>query len=290
MIALRVLQGIFIAFTVVILIMFIIDYRKNKETDVTFRQQLGNYVIGFVTNFFDTLGIGSFAPTMAAFKLTKLVPDNLIPGTLNVGDSIPVILEALLFITVIEVETLTLTLMLAGGVLGALIGVKFAKTLPLNGIRSTMAIGLLVAAVLMICSKLGWIPPGGEAIGLTGTKLVIAVVSNFVLGLLLPLGIGNYAPCMVIVYLLGMSPAVAFPIMMGSGAIVLCASSIRFIPAGYYHRKASLGLMAAGVIGVCIAAFIVKSLPLNILQWLVIVVVLYTSVMMFREVLKKKKE
>ncbi|MDR1017461.1 MAG: sulfite exporter TauE/SafE family protein [Lachnospiraceae bacterium] len=283
---LRAIQGVFIIFVIAILIMFFKDYGKNKEKDVNGKQMAGNYFIGFITNFFDTLGIGSFAPTMALFKLTKLVPDRLIPGTLNVGDSIPVILEAFIFITVIKVETITLVLMLAAGVLGGFLGVKFCKELPERGIRSTMAIGLLIAAILMVCSKFGWIPAGGTAIGLTGVKLVIGVVANFILGCLLPLGIGNYAPCMVIVYLLGMSPAVAFPLMMGSGAIVLCASSIRFIPAGYYHRKASWGLISAGIIGVLIAAYIVKSLPLSALQWLVILVITYTSIQMFYQVLK----
>lgn len=287
---LRVVQGLLVISMVVILIMFLLDYRKNREKDVTFGRQMVNYIIGFVTNFFDTLGIGSFAPTMAAFKLTKNVPDRLIPGTLNVGDSLPVMLEALLFITVIEVETVTLVSMLTAGVIGAVVGVKFSKELPERGIRTTMAFGLLIAGVLMLCTKFGWIPSGGTAIGLTGVKLVIGVASNFVLGLLLPLGIGNYAPCMVIVYMLGMSPTIAFPIMMGSGAFVLVASTIRFIPTGNFHRKASFGLMIPGLVGVVIAAYIVKSLPLDVLQWLVIVVVLYTCVTMFRQVMSKKEE
>ncbi len=278
------IQAVLVAFAIAIVMLFIKDYRANKELNVSRNHEIANYMIGFVTNFFDTLGIGSFAPTMAAFKLTKLVPDNLIPGTLNVGDSLPVIVEALLFITVIKVEAMTLVPMLLAGVAGAVIGVKFARQLPLRGIRSTMAIGLFLAALLMFCGKVGWIPGGGDAVGLEGTKLMAAVASNFILGVLLPLGVGNYAPCMVIVYLLGMSPTVAFPIMMGSGAIVLCASSVRFIPTGYYHRKAAIGLLVGGIPGVCVAAYIVKSLPLNVLQWLVIAVVLYTSLTMFKQV------
>ena len=40
-------------------------------------------LIGFVTNFFDTLGIGSFATTTTLYKLTQMVPDERLPGTLN---------------------------------------------------------------------------------------------------------------------------------------------------------------------------------------------------------------
>lgn len=287
---LMIIQLLLVIALIGILIIFAIDFKKNKEDGYPLKRQIVNYVIGFITNFFDALGIGSFAPTMAAFRLTKNVPDRLIPGTLNVGCSIPVILEAILFITVIKVEIITLVSFLIAGVIGAVIGVKFSTILPERGIRTTMAIGLLVAGILMLSSKFGFIPGGGEEIGLSGIKLIIGVSANFILGMLLPLGIGSYAPSMVIIYLLGLSPAVAFPVMMGSGAFVLAASTTRFIPVGNYHKKASWALMSAGVIGVIIAVYIVKSLPLAALQWLVIFVVLYTSATMFYQVIKKDKE
>src|SRR4051812_6482909 len=45
--------------------------------------------IGAGTNFFDTLGVGSFAPTASLFRLLGVVPDRLIPGTMNVGHALP---------------------------------------------------------------------------------------------------------------------------------------------------------------------------------------------------------
>ncbi len=291
LILLKTLQGIFLILGIVIVVMFLRDYRINKEQGVTRNQTIANYTIGFVTNFFDALGIGSFATTMAAFKLTKMVPDKLIPGTLNVGDSLPVVVEALLFITVIKVEAVTLVAMLVSCIAGAIVGVRFAETLPLRGIRTTMAVGLFLAALLMFCSKVGWIPGGGDAVGLEGTQMMLAMAGNFILGAILPLGIGNYAPCMVIVYMLGLSPAVAFPIMMGSAALALSTSTIRFIASGaFFHRKVAAGLLFGGVPGVCVAVYIVRSLPLDILQWLVIAVVLYTSITMFRQVFAVRKK
>jgi len=290
MIVLRVIQGVLAAFTAAIAVMFGKDYSKNKETDVSKGRMGLFYGIGFITNFFDTLGIGSFAQTLAMYKLSKTVKDKLIPGTHHVGDSIPVIIEAFLFITVIQTETITLASMLACGMLGGFTGVKFAKDLPVRGIRLTMGFGLLVAAVLMLLSKFGVMPIGGDAVGLSGGKLILACVLNFVLGVLLPLGVGNYAPCMVIVYLLGMAPSTAFPIMMGTGALVLCATTVRFIPAAIYHRKAALGLIVGGIPGVLIAAFIVKSMPISILQWLVIIVVLYGSYTLLKQAFGKNEE
>ena len=65
-------------------------------------------LLGFITNFFDTLGIGSFAPTTAAFRARRLVRDELIPGTLNIGHTPPTIVQAVIYITVIAVDRLTL--------------------------------------------------------------------------------------------------------------------------------------------------------------------------------------
>jgi uncharacterized membrane protein YfcA len=113
-----------------------------------------------------------------------------------------------------------------------------------------------------------------------GLKLMIAVGGNFLLGALMSLGIGLYAPCMILVSLLGMNPTAAFPIMMGSCAFLMPIGSLRFIRERAYSLRAALGLAIGGIPGVLIAAYVVKSLPLYAVRWLVIVVVLYTAVTM----------
>jgi uncharacterized membrane protein YfcA len=92
---------------------------------------------------------------------------------------------------------------------------------------------------------------------------------------------------MALVYALGMNPRAAYPIMMGSCALLMPWASLKFIKEASYDPKAAIGLTGLGIIGVLIAAYIVKSLPLNVLKWVVVVVILYTSVMMFRSVKKK---
>lgn len=242
--------------------------------------------IGFVTNFFDTLGIGSFAPTTALLRTFKQTKDRIIPGTLNVSCTIPVIAEAFIFIKVIDVEPITLISMLASATIGAWVGAGVVSKLPEKKVQFTMSIALFITAFLMLAGQMNWFPGGGEAIGLAGSKLIIANVANFVLGALMTAGIGLYAPCMALVYLLGMSPRVAFPIMMGSCAFLMPVASIKFIKEGAYDRRASMGITIGGIVGVIIAAYIVKSLPLNILKWLVIGVILYTSITMMKSALK----
>ncbi|SHJ87861.1 Sulfite exporter TauE/SafE [Geosporobacter subterraneus DSM 17957] len=262
------------------------DLSKNKvslESETSFAT---SSAIGFTTNFFDTLGIGSFAPTTALLRGFKQIQDRVIPGTLNVSCTIPVVAEAFIFITVIEVEPVTLIGMLAAATLGAWLGAGIVSNLPEKKIQMGMAVALLITASLMFSGMMGWMPGGGDAIGLSGGKLIIAIVANFILGALMTLGIGMYAPCMALVYFLGMSPAVAFPIMMGSCAFLMPVASVKFVREGSYNRKASLAIAIFGLLGVFIAAYIVKSLPLNVLRWLVIGVILYTSMTMFKSASK----
>jgi uncharacterized membrane protein YfcA len=238
--------------------------------------------IGFVTNFFDTLGIGSFAPTTAIFKLKGLVRDENIPGTLNVGHTLPTLTQALIFIAIVSVDIWTLVLMIAAAVLGSWVGASVVSGWPRRNIQIGMGLALLVAATLFLLTIFGIAPGGGDALALSGTRLAIGLGVNFLLGALMEVGVGLYAPCMILVSLLGMSERTAFPIMMGSCAFLMPIGSLKFIRSERYSLRASLGLGIGGVPAVLIAAFIVKSLPLLYLRWLVVVVVLYAAISMLR--------
>ncbi|HHW95406.1 MAG TPA: TSUP family transporter [Mogibacterium sp.] len=250
-----------------------------------------NSVVGFVANFLDTLGIGSFATSSAAFKFAKSVRDVHIPGTLNVGDTFPVCLEAFLFFGFVEVETVTLLLMLAAAIVGSIIGARFVNNLNAQGVRLAMGIGLFLLGIVMALRQLGVGPFGvsGDALALTGAKLVIGVVVNFILGGLMCIGVGLYAPCIALVSVLGMNIGAAFPIMMGSCAFLMAfGNGPQFVKANRYDMVATLCQMGAGAIGVLVAYFLVKSMPLNVLFWVVLVVVFITSIMFFRDYAKGK--
>ena len=254
--------------------------RARRAPGSRLRPPLADVAIGAVTNFFDALGIGSFAPTTAAFKLFRRVPDELIPGTLNVGHALPTMIQAMIFIAVVDVEPVTLVSMIAAAALGAWLGVGVVARAPRRAIQLAMGVALLAAAALFLAAVLGLMPAGGEARGLTGGKLAFAVGANFVLGALMMLGIGLYAPCLILVSLLGMSPLTAFPIMMGSCAFLMPVGGARFVTAGRYSLPAALALVIGGLPAVLVAAYLVKSLPLDWLKVLVVVVVVYAALSM----------
>src|SRR3984957_1231965 len=257
-----------------------LERRRRSAPSPTPPAMAWDVIIGFVTNFFDALGIGNFAPTTAAFKLLKRIPDEEIPGTLNAGHAVPVLIEALIFIAAVAVDFTTLLGMILASVVGAWFGAGIVARLPRRAVQIGMGIALLAAATLFLAANLHWMPGGGESLGLTGGALIFAIGVNCVLGALMTLGVGLYAPCLILISLLGMSPLAAFPIMMGFCALLMPVAAVRFIKACRYNLRASVALSIGGVPGVLIAAYILKSLPLLWLRWLVVVVVTYAALTM----------
>ena len=246
------------------------------------RPGLADIAIGIVTDFLDTLGIGSFAPTTALFKFRGKPADELIPGTLNVGHTASAFLETVLFVTAVTVEPVLLACMVASATAGAWLGAGLVSRLPRRTIQLFMGVALLVAAFFFVLKNLGAFPPGGTAFALAGWRFALAVGVSFVLGALMCIGIGNYAPLMIMLALLGMHPLAAFPIMMTSDGILQPVASLAFFRSGRFAHGPSLGLIIGGVVGVLIAFYIVKQLPLTAMRWLVIVVVSYAAVSMLR--------
>ena len=265
------------------------DLANNKYRFENQTSFLITSIIGFITNFFDTLGIGSFAPLTALLRGFKQIEDKLIPGTLNVSVTIPVMIEAFVFITIIKVEKITLFLMIVAAIIGSAIGAGILSKLSEKLIQRLVGIALIITAFLLLSGQMGWIKElgVGKAIGLTGIKLINAVLVNIAVGAFQAAGIGMYAPSMALVYLLGMSPAVAFPLMMASSAFALPSASIRYIKEQAYNRKAAITITLSGSVGVLIAAFIVKSLDVYVLTWLVIIVIIYTGITLIKSGFKQ---
>jgi uncharacterized membrane protein YfcA len=244
------------------------------------RHTLFHAVIAFVCTFFDVLGIGNFAPTTSAFKFRGSVLDEQIPGTLNVGYALPTIAQAFIFIALVKVDVTTLTLMISAAVLGAWLGAGIVARLPRRRIQIGMGAALLAAAALMVLKQLDLIPAGGEALALRGPSLWLGLAAMFCLGALMTLGIGLYAPCLILVSLLGMNETTAFPIMMGSCAFLMPVGGIRFIREGSYSSRTALILTLGGLPAVVLATTLVTSLPLKYVRWVVVVAVSCAALMM----------
>src|SRR5690606_11943604 len=236
---------------------------------------------GFVANFLDTLGIGSFATTTASYKSWQLVPDEQIPGTLNVGHAVNPVVQSFLFMTAVQVEARTLVLMIAAACAGAWLGAGLVSGMSRRGVQIGMGTALLGASLVVIAQIFN-LAPSGDALALSGTRLGIGLVGNFVLGALMTLGVGLYAPCMVLVSVLGMNPLAAFPIMMGSCAFLMPVASLQFIRRDAYNLRASLGLALGGPLACLLAFPLVVYMPTLLLRVLVLVVILYASITMLR--------
>ena len=241
-------------------------------------------ILGAVTNFFDTLGIGSFAPTMAWFKFRRLVPDRLIPPTMLVGHALPTLAQAAIFLVLLGVQVDPVLLLgcavalLAGGLAGAPLVAKA----PLRLVQATVGLALALAAALYAASNLDLMPAGGTAGSLPLPLTAVAVAASFVMGVLLNFGIGHYAPTLALLSLLGMDPRLCFPVMAFGGAVTVAGASARHIKVGEIDLRIVIGMAIGGVVGVLVAAFIVKSMPMEMLRWLVTLVVAYASVVMLR--------
>jgi len=240
--------------------------------------------LGAVVNFFDTLGIGSFAPTTAWLKFRRLVPDRLIPPNMVVGLTPPAMAESFIFMNFYAVVVDALLLagcalaMFAGGVLGAPLVARARVWI----VQLIVAIGLALAAAAYAMSNLGWFPAGGTAAGLPLGLTLVAIAASFGFGILANFGVGNYAPTMAMLSLMGMDPHLCFPIMAAGACLMGAGASVRHIAIGEIDLRIVLALAIGGIPAVLVAAFIVKEMPIDILRWLVFVVVVYASAIMFR--------
>jgi uncharacterized membrane protein YfcA len=248
------------------------------------RPPVTDIAIGVGTNFLDTLGIGNYAQITALFKLRGRPADELIPGTLNVGNAVPSFLSSILFVVSINVEPILLACMIGSAALGAWLGAGIVSRMPRRAIQLFMGAALLIAGFFFTMTNLGVLAPAGTVMALSGWKFAVAIGANFVLGALMCVGIGNYAPSMVILGLLGMHPIAAYPIMMGSDGLLIPVASLGFLKSGRFSQPSALGLAIGGVVGTLLAFPLVNAVAshLTLMRWLVIVVVVYAAVSMLR--------
>jgi uncharacterized membrane protein YfcA len=254
------------------------------------RPRIEAIVLGAVTNFFDTLGIGSFAPTTAWLRLRKLVPDSFIPATLNTGHALPTVCQALIFIKLVKVDPVLMVACIAAAIAGASLGVPLVQRLRVRTVQAVVGAALLIAAVLYAMTNTQLIPSGGSELTLHGWLFGVAVALHFLLGALMTFGIGLYAPSLILLSLMGLNPTAAFPIMMGACAFLMPISAARFVRSERIDLRVVVGLTLGGIPAVLVAAYVVKSLPLDALRWGVVVVVLYAAAVLLRAAFAPPKQ
>ena len=280
---LSVLLGLVVAVNLVFAFVFVRDLLRHRaELRSEPGSVIGQALSSVVTFFFSTFGISDFAISTVVYRRAKWVPDEKLPGTLNAQCVIPVAVMAVSYISSIEVGLVTLFTFIIAQCVGAYLGPRFVVRLPVNTIRLFIGIGLVVTSFMILAGQLGWIPSNGVATELTGWKFALGAVCMFVFGALNNVGIGSYALTMATTYALGMNPAAAFPIMMGACALSVPIGSSQFVKFGTYSRKLTLSTSTFGVLGVLVAVYVVKSLDVTVIKWVVLAVLVYTAVTILR--------
>ncbi|MCY7186806.1 sulfite exporter TauE/SafE family protein [Streptococcus gallolyticus] len=241
--------------------------------------------IGYVTDLLDTLGIGTFATSTALFKATKLVKDDKkIPATLSTAHIIPVLIEALCFITIVEVDLITLFAMAIASFLGAFVGTRITKNWNTRQVQRVLGILLIVAAFIMVYRLIA--NPGASisesAHGLHGIWILVGVMFNFTVGILMTMGLGNYAPELIFFSMLGINPSVALPVMMLDAAVIMSASTTDFIKSGRVNWPGVLGIIIGGSFGVLTAAFFLSKFDINHFKILIVFIALFTGTSLLR--------
>jgi len=248
--------------------------------------------LGAVVNFFDTFGIGSFAQTTAWMKFRKMVPDRLIPPTMIAGLTPPAMVESIIFLVLLGVRVDPVLLFgaamatFAGGVVGAPLVVRSRAWI----VQMTVAIGLALAGVAFVLAIAGKLPAGGAASGLPMSLTIVAIAASFVFGLLANFGVGNYAPTLAMLSLMGMDPHYCFPIMASGASLMGAGSSIRFVKVPEIDLRIVVGLTLGGIPAVLVAALIVKQMDVDVLRYVITVVVFYTAAVMARASIKGHRE
>ena len=250
------------------------------------------FILSVIVNFFDALGIGSFAPTTAWLKFRKLVPDRLIPPTMIVGLGPPTMADSIIFLILlgVGVDPVLLVGCSIAVLLGGILGAPLVARARVWVVQLTVAIGLTLAAIAYALGNLHMMPVGGTASSLSLGLTIAAIIANFGFGVLLNFGVGNYAPTLVMFSLMGMNPRLVFPIMATGAALMVAGAGARHIQIGQIDYRIVLGFAIGGVPAVCVAALVVKKMPLEYLTWGVIVVVAYAAAVMFRAAYLGRRE
>ena len=274
------LAALGIAFTIVLLG----TAAKRGET----RPNAEAIGLGAVTNFFDTLGIGSFATTTAWIKFRHMVPDSFIPATLNAGHALPTVVQSAIYLVIlgVRVDPVLLASCIAAAVLGSLIGVPLVVRASVQLVQGIVGVALLIAAALYAMSNLDLFPIGGSATALPMLEMSVAVAVHFLLGALMAFGIGLYAPSLILLSLLGLDPRLAFPIMASACAFLMPATGFSFVKSSRIDLRIVIGIAIGGIPATIVAALLVKEMPIVWLRWGVVVVVLYAAFLLLRSAIR----
>ncbi len=267
-----------LALTTFCIYKMIYQLRHQSNPILSLQEKIKLATTGVIAFIADTLGVGSFAVNIALSKYFKTFKDDELPALCNGAQVIPGTLESIFFIQIIQVDLTTLITLVLGTCIGGILGGNIITRLSEQKIRLAMIIAFSGIIALLCLKQLGLMPEDGHLIALDSWKLVLGFFAMIVCGSLTSVGIGLFAMVQGVLFLMGVSPAVAFPIMTTAGAMQQPLTTLVFLKHGKIPLKKTLLLSACGCIGVLISLPIVSHLSINWLHSLLLLIMLYNVI------------
>ncbi len=264
------------------------QYKKQPQQPIPLQERAKLVVSGVLAFISDTIGVGSFAVNIALAKLLNTFKDEELPAMNNGAQVIPGAIESLLFMQVVQVDWITLGTLVLGTCIGGVLGGHIVTRLSQQAIRVAMmcCFGLIMS--LLLGNELHILPMGGELTALKGHSLIIGFFAMIICGSLTTVGIGLFAMIQGVLFILGVSPVVAFPIMTTAGAMQQPLTTLVFLKQKKVPLKKTLILSVSGIIGVFIALPIVSHMSSSWLHRLLIGIMIYNFIAIGRTFLQHR--
>jgi uncharacterized membrane protein YfcA len=243
---------------------------------------------GILAFIADTFGVGSFAVNVALSKFFGTFEDEELPGAVNGAQVLPGAIESLFFMQLVDVDLKTLLILVAGTCLGGVVGGHIVTRMNKQTIRALMVVCFIVLIFLLLGYQLKLMPLGGEAMSLNGIKLVLGFLAMVLCGALTCAGVGLFVMVQSVLFLLNVSPEVAFPIMTTAGAMQQPLTTMVFLKQGRIPLKKTWVLSIAGCVGVMMALPVFNALSTDALRGLLMVVLIYNVISMGRTYLRAR--
>ena len=261
---------------VAVIIWFLFSPQKEK---LSIFAQIKISFIGLIANFFDTLGIGSFALIIAMRGMLKVMPDDIrLIGTMNIHAVFIAVVQTLIFLNVFQVDTTNLIISIVmislGSILSGIIAIRIKHTL----VHKIMLAAFIVTGILLLFSQLNILPISSNSTVITGYMLIPFAIFMFIAGMLPGFGIGYYSLIKSSIFLFGVSPIVAFPLMAAASAFQQPITSAIFISNKKFYFKSALLLGISGSVGVLLAAPLISKIDPRTLKWWLLFVVVYNII------------
>jgi uncharacterized membrane protein YfcA len=278
---LGIIKTIAIILSVLVLIYFFYHRHSEKLSPLN---QIKIAFIGLVSNFLDTIGIGSFAVIIAMRTMLGVMPDEVrLIGTMNIQAMVTALIQALIFLHFVPLDIVTLLVAVAmialGGFLSGLVAVRIDKKL----VHLIMLVAFIITGILLFLSQLNILTIGGTGTAIRGTRLVIFAIFMLVSGTLPAFGVGYYSLIKASIFLFGVNPIVAFPIMASASAFQMPVTSATFIARGKFYFKSTVILAIFGALGVVLATPIITSVNTYTLKWILLGIVIYNIIVLARK-------